>query len=79
MSDHVLMNILNEMRKSNKIQGLQRILSLFHNKFNKFNNTRARMLVSIYHMTQKIFEIAVLALKSLDMPYSRNILINVTA
>ena len=34
--------------------GLQGILSLFQNKFNKFNNTGARMLESIYHMTIKI-------------------------
>ena len=26
----------------------------FRNKFNKFNNTRARMLDSIYHMTFKL-------------------------
>ena len=31
--------------------GLPSILSLFHNKFNKFNDTGARMLDSIYHMT----------------------------
>ena len=31
--------------------GLPSILSLFRNKFNKFNNTIARMLDSIYHMT----------------------------
>ena len=30
---------------------LKSILSLFRNEFNKFNNTRARMLHSIYHMT----------------------------
>ena len=24
------------------------------NKFNKFNNTRAKMLVSIYHMTLRL-------------------------
>ena len=34
--------------------GLPSILSLFCNKFNQFNNTRARMLDSIYHMTNKI-------------------------
>ena len=28
-----------------------RILFLFRNEFNKFNNTRAQMLDSIYHMT----------------------------
>ena len=37
MSAHVLLNLLNKLRKSGK----PRILSLFHNKFNKFNNTRA--------------------------------------
>ena len=30
------------------------ILSLFRNEFNKFNNTRARMLDSIYHMTNTL-------------------------
>ena len=30
------------------------MLSLFRNKFNKFNNTEARMLDSIYHMMLKI-------------------------
>ena len=34
MSAHVLLNLLNELR----------------NEFNKFNNARARMLDSIYHM-----------------------------
>ena len=33
------------------MQGLPSILSLFRNKFNKFNNTRARMLGSIDPMT----------------------------
>ena len=33
------------------MQGLPSISSLFRNKFNKFNNTRARMLGSIYHIT----------------------------
>ena len=45
MSAHVLFNLLNELGKRN-------ILSLFCN--NKFNNTRARMLHSIYHMTLRI-------------------------
>ena len=51
MSAHVLLNLLNELRKRDKMRGLPRILSLFRNEFNKFNNTRARMLDSIYHMT----------------------------
>ena len=31
--------------------GLPSILSLFRNELNKFNNTRARMLDSIYHVS----------------------------
>ena len=34
--------------------GLPSILSLFPNEFNKFNNKRARMLDSIYHMTNTL-------------------------
>ena len=49
MSAHVLSNLLNESRKGDKMLGLASILSLFRNEFNKFNNTSARMLDSIYH------------------------------
>ena len=41
MSVHVLLNLSNELRKRDKMQGLLRILSLFRNKFNKFNITGA--------------------------------------
>ena len=41
MSAHVLLNLLNELRKRDKIGGLPSILSLFPNEFNKFNNTEA--------------------------------------
>ena len=51
MSAHVLLNLLNELRKRDKMPS---ILSLFRNEFNKFNNTRARMLDSIYHMTLRL-------------------------
>ena len=37
MSTPVLLNLLNELRKKDKMGGLPHILSLFHNKFNKFN------------------------------------------
>ena len=43
MSAHVLLNLLNELGKRDKMRGLPSILSLFRNEFNKFNNTRARM------------------------------------
>ena len=51
MSAHVLLNLSNKLGKSDQKRGLPSILSLFRNEFNKFNNTRARMLDSIYHMT----------------------------
>ena len=56
MSAHVLLNLLNELRKRDKTLSKPRILSLFPNLFNKFNNTGqsgAQMLDSIYHMKQK--------------------------
>ena len=46
--DDVLLILLNELGKRDKMRGLPSILSLFRNEFNKFNNTRARMLDSIY-------------------------------
>ena len=47
MSAHVLLNLLNELGKRDQMRGLPSILSLFHNEFNKFNYTGARMLDSI--------------------------------
>ena len=44
MSTHVLLNLLNELRKRDKMRGLSTILSLFRNEFNELNNTGARML-----------------------------------
>ena len=49
MIAHVLLNLLNELGKRDKMRG---------NEFNIFNNTRARMLDSIYH--DKFFEISFL-------------------
>ena len=63
MSVHVLFNLLNELGKRDKLQGLPSILSLFRNEFNKFNITRARMLDSIYHMTLRLLRNLILALK----------------
>ena len=54
MSVHVLLNLLNELRKRDKMRGLPSILSLFRNEFNKSNNAGARMLDSIYHMILKL-------------------------
>ena len=56
MSAHVLLNLLNKLRKRDKMRGLPSILSLFRNEFNKFNDTRAQMLDSFYRMTLRLLE-----------------------
>ena len=45
ISAHVLLNLLNEFRKSDKMRGLPSMLSLFRNEFNKFNNTGAGFFI----------------------------------
>ena len=57
MSAHVLLNVLNELGKSDKMRGLPNIKSLFRNELNKLNNTGAPMLDSIHHMSLNYFEI----------------------
>ena len=37
MNAHVLLNLLNELGKRDKMRGLPSILFLFRNEFNKFN------------------------------------------
>ena len=54
MSAHVLLNLTNKLGKIYKMRCLPSILSLFRNEFNKFNNTRERMLDSIHHMTNTL-------------------------
>ena len=56
MSAHVLLNFLNELRKSDKMRGLPSILSLFRKEFHKFTNTGARILDSVDHMTLKLLK-----------------------
>ena len=65
MSAHVLLNLLNELGKRDLIQGLLSIFSRFRNQLNKFNNTRARMLASIYHMTLRLLWNLISAVKTL--------------
>ena len=54
MSAHVLLNLLNELGKRDKMRGLPSILSLFRNEFIKINKTRAQMLESLYHMALRL-------------------------
>ena len=53
MSAHVLLYLLKELWKRDKMLDFLSIWSLFRNKFNKFNNTGARMLNFVYNMTLK--------------------------
>ena len=52
MSPHVILNLLNGLGKRDQMRGFPRVLSLSQLVY-KFNNTQARMLDSIYHMTLK--------------------------
>ena len=49
MSAHVLLNLLNELRKRDKMRGLPSILSLFRNEFDTFKknwSTNVRFHIS---------------------------------
>ena len=54
MNVHVLLNLLNELGKRDKMCGLPNILSLLRNELIKFKNTGVRMLDSIYHMALEL-------------------------
>ena len=64
MSAHILLNILNRLRKRGKMLGLDSNLSNFGDKFDKFNNSRAQVIDSIYFMTLKLLEITFLGMKT---------------
>ena len=50
----VLLNLVNKLVKRDNMRGSSSILSLFATSLNKFNNTGAGMLDSIYHYDIKI-------------------------
>ena len=78
MSAIVLLNLYNELGKRDKMWGLQSILSLFHNKLNKFNKTRARMLDSIYHMAlRSLWNLISVAKTLFFCHYVRNVVMDV--
>ena len=56
MHGHVLLNLLNvcQLGQSDKMLSKPHILSLFTKSCNRFNNTGAQMLDSIYHMMLKL-------------------------
>ena len=55
MSVHVLLNVLNEFGKGDKVRSLLSILSLLKRlKFNKFNKTGAHILYYVYYLILKL-------------------------
>ena len=78
MSAPVLLNLLNELGKSDKMRGLPINLLLFCNKFNKLSNTGARMLDSIYHMILRLIKNRIFGEKtSIICHLLRNVIIDV--
>ena len=49
MSAHVLLNLLNELGKRDKMRGLPSILLLFRNEFNKFNYRSTNVTFYLSH------------------------------
>ena len=60
----VLLNLLNELGKSDNTRGLLSILSLFRQVSDKFNNTGALMIDSTYHLTLKLLKIGIFGMKT---------------
>ena len=55
MSAHVLLNLLNELRKAIKCEA-RRVFYCFFATIKQFNNKRGRILGSIYHMILEILK-----------------------
>ena len=55
MRAHVLLVLLNELEKRDKMRGLPSILSLFRNELNKINNTRLYLSYDIKNTLKSHF------------------------
>ena len=69
MSGHVLLNLLNELKKKIRCKALPSILSVFPNEFNKFINTGVQIQDSIYHMTLNLHFISKVCTKTPQLRY----------
>ena len=78
MSVHVLLFLLSELGRRYKMRGLPSIFfSLFRTELNKFNNSGAKMLYSIFHMTVKILKNCMFGVKTSRFSlYLRNVIID---
>ena len=60
------------------MQGLPSIFSLFHNKFNKFNNTGTLILESFYYRTLKLLKNHIFGVKMSRYYYLlRNVIMDI--
>ena len=70
MSAHVSLNLLNELGKLDKMQGLPSILLLFRSEFN--------MLDSIYHIKLRLIKIRIFGVKTSRFCHLlRNVIVDV--
>ena len=67
MSAHVLLKLLNELGKEIKCEANRAFYLFFRNEMNKFSNTRARMLDSIYQMTLRLLGNLISAVKHYNL------------
>ena len=74
MTAHIVLNLLNELWKRDKMRGLPSSKSLFRNEFNKLKNTGVRQLDSIYLMILKL----IWPEKVNILPSLRNVIMDVT-
>ena len=65
-SAHVLLNLLNDLRKKDKFAACQTFYLFFATSLIKFNNTGALMLDSIYHVVFKLIKNRVFGVKRED-------------
>ena len=66
MSSHVLLNFLNKLGKKSDVRLCRASNQVFPNKFNKFNNTGAKMQDCVNHMTLKSHFISKFRAKTLQ-------------
>ena len=64
MRANVLLNLLNELRKRDKMKGSWVILSFFRNGFDNLTKTGARMLDSFYHVKLTFLKNRIIGVKT---------------
>ena len=81
MNEHVIFNLLSELRKRDKMRELMSILSLFCNEFYNYINTKAQILESFYnHVTLRLLWRLISGVKKLRFcHYLRNVVMDVVS